>query len=104
MKTMRTAAMLMVLALAGCAPGEQGEQRDRQPRRIDEPRARQIAERAFRDATQGDIGKYSVGNAVRTNYGWEYLIKGEGEFERPGFHWVVRVDQKTGSTVVRAGE
>jgi len=102
------ASVLLAVLLAAAAITVTGCGREEPVRTargsVDVTKAKAIAEHAFVEATRGKVTRYSVGNGTPTNFGWEFLVRGEGEFERPGNHWIVRVDRRTGSTVVQVGE
>jgi hypothetical protein len=64
--------------------------------------AAKVAEVAFQNETKNSIRQYSVHLLKEDDSQWIYSVKGEAEFERPGFHWLVFVSkEKLQSRVVR---
>jgi hypothetical protein len=63
-----------------------------------------IAEAAFLKDTKHEITDYSVHAGKHTRTEWYFFIDGEGEFLRPGYHWIVIVDRETGNTKILYGE
>jgi hypothetical protein len=62
-----------------------------------------IAEAAFLKDTKHEITDYSLHPGKHTRTEWYFFIDGEGKFLRPGNHWIVSVDRKTGSTKIVYG-
>jgi hypothetical protein len=50
------------------------------------------------DKTGHVITQYSVERAKASDEDntWVFFIEGQGKFERPGYHWIVKIDKKTG--------
>jgi hypothetical protein len=66
--------------------------------------AEKMAEKAFLDETKHGIAKYSIQPLKHTSERWRFVVKGSGEFARPGYHWLVEIDKITGKSTVTSGE
>jgi hypothetical protein len=71
---------------------------------IDESKAMTIATDEFNRYTRGEIKKVSMSKIEETRDSWVFRFAGTEEFARPGFHWHVKVNKKTGATEVMPGE
>jgi hypothetical protein len=71
---------------------------------VDRKAAELIAVQSFKRETKGQIEKYRVKALPRSGSEWQFEIEGLAEFARPGYHWLVRVDRKTGHATVVGGE
>jgi hypothetical protein len=72
------------------------------PENVDD--ARNIARAAFKRSTEKEIIDYSVELVRVDSDAWRFLVKGEGEYARPGFHWLVSVSRLDGSVTIVPGE
>jgi hypothetical protein len=63
-----------------------------------------IATEEFIRYTRGEIKKVSKSKIEETREFWIFRFAGQEEFARPGFHWHVKVNKKTGSMEVMPGE
>ena len=68
-----------------------------------EQAAAAIAEAAFLKHTKHEIKDYSIHAGKHTDTEWLFYITGEKTFLRPGYHWFVTVNKKTGDTKVEDG-
>lgn len=62
------------------------------------------AEQAFKTHTENRISKYSVSTPTDEGKYWSVFVRGTGEFARPGYHWLVKIDKNSGRTQVIQGE
>lgn len=69
-----------------------------------EAKARQIATAEFEKTTRSTIKKVSIEKFEETKDRWTFRFVGKKEFARPGYHWHVTVDKKTGKTETISGE
>lgn len=69
-----------------------------------ETQARRIATKEFEKFTRAKIKKVSVEKFEETTEQWTFRFVGKDEFARPGFHWHVTVDKKTGKAETISGE
>lgn len=100
-----------LLAVVGCTTPPISSASDTQvasptssvaPTNVEEARAIAIA--AFEKATKNQIANYSVEVVEIDSNVWQFLVKGEGDYARPGFHWLVNVSRQDGSVTIVPGE
>jgi len=70
----------------------------------DEKDARAIAEDYFLEKTHRKIETYSITSGKQEIDYWAFFFEGTGEFERPGYHWIVKVNKQTGKPEIIWGE
>lgn len=71
---------------------------------ISESRAKAIATEEFERFTRGRVTKVSVSKLTETAESWMFRFAGREDYERPGFHWHVKVNKSTGTAEVIPGE
>jgi hypothetical protein len=63
-----------------------------------------IAKKAFEKHTHRKIKKVHMKLSKETNDEWYFYFEGEEEYFRPGYHWFVIVNKRTGKTTILDGE
>jgi hypothetical protein len=96
-------ASICVLAM-GCTPPESTAKGQPSPSSAAANAAQAQAETAFRNATDGRIRTYTISLAEESPAAWRFFIEGTGDFDRPGYHWVVTIDKTTREASVHSGE
>ena len=97
------AAALFTFAVAQSALGGGGPRKGDQ---LSQSEAQELATKAFLEATNASIPKYSV-KAVddpSDKSTWRFRFQGSGQYARPGAHAIVRVDKSTAKVEVLLGE
>jgi hypothetical protein len=89
-------ALMMSCAAVGSSPGDAPV--------TSEAKARQIATAEFEKTTRSKIKKASIEKFEETKDQWTFRFVGKEEFARPGYHWHVTVDKKTGKAETISGE
>jgi len=81
-----------------------GESRKDEP--LSQKDAREVATKAFLEATKGSIPKYSVKSIddAGDKDAWRFRFQGSEQYARPGAHAIVKVDKRTAKTEVLLGE
>lgn len=70
----------------------------------DEKDARVIAEDYFLKMTDRRIETYSIASGKKEIDYWVFFFEGTGEFDKPGYHWIVKVNKQTGKPEIFWGE
>jgi hypothetical protein len=70
---------------------------------VDQQSAAALAKEAFLKRTKNEVIDYSVRPGKHTATSWHFLFRGEKSFLRPGNHWDVAVNRKTGVTKIVDG-
>ena len=71
---------------------------------LDARQAERIAIDTFLKYTAHKVKTYSVKEVTESATEWKFFIQGTKRFARPGYHWLVTVNSKSGAAAVMAGE
>lgn len=98
-KILRRKVVAIVILLTACSHYETSGSAS-----VDQAAALQVASAEFLRHTKGQITKYRAAVLPDGDNAWRFRFAGDEEFLRPGYHWFVLVDKKTGKARVLPGE
>jgi hypothetical protein len=103
MKAWTLAVLLALCGLSACVQAD-SEGSAASSGVVGKESARALAEQAFLEATAHRVPRYAMELSGGDERDWLFMARGTGEYARPGFHWLVRVNKQTGVTQVIPGE